>query len=240
MKEDSITSKQKQPFAMTPRQKQPAAMTPRQKKAALVKKQRQNWRRQVQNQVNKNEIPNPCHCGFVVFDLEGAGFLEEDITEIAAIRISPSGEIQEIYQQLVRPITKLNKRVVAIAGITEDMLADKPKLPDVLDGFFAFIGDSIVMGHDIGYNDIMNINMACRRFHRQDLFLPRFLDTERIAKRMLPTQTGGKFGLDALLKYYNLQAEGEHRALVDCYSALALYQCLLRDYETRETLIKTV
>ena len=86
MKEDSITSKQKQPFAMTPRQKQPAAMTPRQKKAALVKKQRQNWRRQVQNQVNKNEIPNPCHCGFVVFDLEGAGFLEEDITEIAAIR----------------------------------------------------------------------------------------------------------------------------------------------------------
>ena len=120
---------------MTPRQKQPAAMTPRQKKAALVKKQRQNWRRQVQNQVNKNEIPNPCHCGFVVFDLEGAGFLEEDITEIAAIRISPSGEIQEIYQQLVRPITKLNKRVVAITGITEDMLADKPKLPDVLDGY---------------------------------------------------------------------------------------------------------
>ena len=97
-------------------------LTPKQKQLALAKKRRQNWRRQVQNQVNKNEIPHPCRCGFIVFDLEGAGFLEEDITEIAAIRISPSGEIQEIYQQLVKPITKLNKRVVAITGITEDML----------------------------------------------------------------------------------------------------------------------
>ena len=114
------------------------------------------------------------------------------------------------------------------------MLAEKPKLADVLDDFFAFVGDSIVLGHDIGYNDIMNINMACRRFHRQKLFLPRFLDTERIAKRLLPTQTGGKFGLDALMKYYNLQADGEHRALVDCYSAWALYRCLLKEYENKK------
>lgn len=224
MKEDTVTSKPKQPAVMTPRQKQ----------LAIAKKRRQNWRRQVQNRVNKNEIHNPCHCGFIVFDLEGAGFLEEDITEIAAIRVSPSGEILEIYQQLVKPITKLNRRVIAITGITEDMLADKPKLPDVLDGFFAFVGDSIVLGHDIGYNDIMNINMACRRFHRRELFLPKFLDTERIAKRLLPTQTGGKFGLDALMKYYNLQSEGEHRALVDCYSTWAVYQCLLRDYENQK------
>ena len=234
MKEDAITPTQQQPAVMTPGQKQLAAMTPRQRKLALAKKRRQNWRRQVQSQVNKNEIPDPCRCGFVVFDLEGAGFLEEDITEIAAIRISPSGEIQDIYQQLVRPITKLNRRVVAITGITEDMLADKPKLDDVLDDFFAFVGDSIVLGHDIGYNDIMNINMACRRFHRKNLFLPVFLDTERIAKRLLPTQTGGKFGLDSLMKYYNLQAEGEHRALADCYSTWALYQCLLNEYETKK------
>ena len=220
--------------AITPRQKQAVALTPRQKQLALAKKRRQNWRRQVQNRVNKNEIPNPCRCSFVVFDLEGAGFLEEDITEIAAIRVSASGDILDIYQQLVKPITKLNRRVVAITGITEDMLADKPKLTDVLDEFFAFVGDSIVLGHDIGYNDIMNINMACRRFHRKDLFLPRFLDTERIAKRLLPTQTGGKFGLDALMKYYNLQADGEHRALVDCYSAWALYRCLLKEYESKK------
>ena len=217
--------------AVTPKPKQPAIMTPRQKQLAIAKKRRQNWRRQVQNRVNKNEIPNPCQCGFIVFDLEGAGFLEEDITEIAAIRVSPSGDIQEIYQQLVKPITKLNRRVIAITGITEDMLADKPKLAEVLDDFFAFVGDSIVLGHDIGYNDIMNINMACRRFHRRD---PKFLDTERIAKRLLPTQTGGKFGLDALMKYYNLQADGEHRALADCYSAWALYRCLLREYENKK------
>ena len=123
---------------------------------------------------------------------------------------------------------------VARTTVTNIYESARSKLAEVLDDFFAFVGDSIVLGHDIGYNDIMNINMACRRFHRRDLFLPKFLDTERIAKRLLPTQTGGKFGLDALMKYYNLQADGEHRALADCYSAWALYRCLLREYENKK------
>jgi len=113
------------------------------------------------------------------------------------------------------------------------MLADKPGLEEVLDDFFTFVGNHIVLGHDIGYNDIMSLNMACRRFRHTKLFLPRFLDTERIAKRMLPTETGGKFGLDALMKYYSLHTDREHRALEDCYSALAVYNCLLKEHELR-------
>jgi len=217
----------------TPRAKHLELLSPKQKKAALAKRRRQNWRKQVQGQVNKNEITEPVSCDVVVFDLECAGFLEEDITEIAAIRVTGTGEILDVYQQLVKPITKLNKRVIAMTGITEEMLADKPGLADVLDDFFNFVGKDIVLGHDIGYNDIMNINMACRRFHKKHLFLPGFLDTERIAKRLLPTETSGKFGLDALMKYYNLQASGEHRALADCYSALSVYQCLLKEYEMK-------
>lgn len=210
------------------------SLSPRQKRIALAKKKRKNWRRQVQMQVNKNEIFIPARCNLVVFDLEGAGFLEEDITEIAAVKVSAYGEILDIYQQLVKPITKLNKRVVAMTGITEEMLQDKPVLPEVLDSFFAFVGNCPVLGHDIGYNDIMNINMACRRFRRKDLFLPRFLDTERIAKRLLPTETGGKFGLDALMKYYDLHTNCEHRALADCYSTLSVYERLIQEFEKKK------
>ena len=213
--------------------RQLAVLTPRQQKAALAKQRRKNWRRKIQNQVNLNEIVIPQHGDFVIFDLEGAGYLEEDITEIAAIKVSQSGELLATYQQLIRPITKLNKRVVSMTGITEDMLADKPGLEEVLDDFFTFVGNHIVLGHDIGYNDIMSLNMACRRFRHTKLFLPRFLDTERIAKRMLPTETGGKFGLDALMKYYSLHTDREHRALEDCYSALAVYNCLLKEHELR-------
>lgn len=165
-----------------------------QQQAALARQRRKDWRRQVQAKVNKNEIMTPQLCDIVIFDLEGAGYLEEDITEIAAIKLSRAGELLGTYQQLIRPITKLNKRVIAMTGITEEMLADKPRLPEVLDDFFAFVGNHVVLGHDIGYNDIMSLNMACRRFHHTRLFLPRFLDTERIAKRLLPTETGGKPG----------------------------------------------
>ena len=126
-------------------------ITPRQKRIALAKIKRKNWRRQIQLQVNKNEILIPHRCDLVVFDLEGAGFLEEDITEIAAIKISAHGEILDTYQQLVKPITKLNKRVVTMTGITEEMLKDKPPLSDVLDSFFEFVDGCTVLGHDIGY-----------------------------------------------------------------------------------------
>lgn len=213
--------------------RQLAALTPKQQKAALARQRRKNWRRKIQSQVNLNEIVVPQHGDFVIFDLEGAGYLEEDITEIAAIKVSQTGELLDTYQQLIRPITKLNKRVVSMTGITEDMLADKPGLEEVLDDFFTFVGNHVVLGHDIGYNDIMSLNMACRRFRHTKLFLPRFLDTERIAKRMLPTETGGKFGLDALMKYYSLHTDREHRALEDCYSALAVYNCLLKEHELR-------
>ena len=209
-------------------------LTPRQQKAELAKQRRKTWRRKIQSRVNLNEIMAPQHCDFVIFDLEGAGYLEEDITEIAAIKVSREGELLATYQQLIHPITKLNKRVVAMTGITEAMLADKPRLSEVLDDFFAFVGNHIVLGHDIGYNDIMSLNLACRRFGHTKLFLPRFLDTERIAKRMLPTETGGKFGLDALMKYYSLCADKEHRALEDCYSTLAVYNCLLKEHEHRQ------
>ena len=209
------------------------AMTPAQLRMERRKLQTKLWRRRIQKDVDKREVRIPVHCPLVVFDLEMAGYVVDDITEICAVRVDAAGNTLAEYQQLIKPRSRLNKRVVSMTGITKEMLADKPVLEDVLDDFFRFVGRDIVLGHDIGYNDIMNINLACRRLGRS-LFKPRCLDTSRLAKRLLtPEETGGKYGLDALLNHYGEHPDTEHRAMADCYSALKLYRHLLADYDAR-------
>jgi DNA polymerase III subunit epsilon len=216
----------------------PHNLTPGQLRVARRKRQIRNWRHKVQIDVDKREIKTPVRCGLVVFDLEMAGYAVDDITEICAVRVDAEGHPLAEYQQLVKPRTRLNKRVIEMTGITKEMLQDKPPLEEVLDDFFRFVGTDVVLGHDIGYNDIMSINLACRRLGRK-LFKPRFLDTSRLAKRLLTEEeTGGRYGLDSLLGHYGLHADTEHRAMADCYSALVLYRQILADYERRQSLAK--
>lgn len=122
------------------------------------------WRKKEQERVDAKELRDPETCDMVVFDLEMAGYAEDDIIEIAAIKVDFLGRQTAVFRELIRPRTKISKRVTEMTGITRDMVKDKPRLPEVLTRFFAFVEDSVVMGHDIGYNDIMAINLACRHY----------------------------------------------------------------------------
>ncbi len=211
----------------------PRGLTPAQLRLERRKQQIRDWRHKIQREVDKWEIKTPVRCALVAFDLEMAGYAVDDITEICAVKVDAEGHTLAEYQQLIKPRTRLNKRVVEMTGITMEMLRDKPPLEDVLDDFFRFVGTEVVLGHDIGYNDIMNLNLACRRLGRK-LFHPRFLDTSRLAKRYLTQEeTGGRYGLDSLLGHYGLHADTEHRAMADCYSALTLYGRIMADYERK-------
>ena len=66
---------------------------------------------------------------FVVFDIETTGLLKyrDAITEIGAVRVE-NGEITETYNQLINPERILPEKIVEITGITDAMLADKPKI----------------------------------------------------------------------------------------------------------------
>ena len=73
------------------------------------------------------------------FDLELAGYAEDDIIEIAAIKVDFLGRQTAVFRELIRPRTKISKRVTEMTGITRDMVKDKPQLPEVLKRFFAFV-----------------------------------------------------------------------------------------------------
>ena len=93
------------------------------------------WRKKEQERVDAKELRNPETCDMVVFDLELAGYAEDDIIEIAAIKVDFLGRQTAVFRELIRPRTKISKRVTEMTGITRDMVKDKPQLPEVLKRF---------------------------------------------------------------------------------------------------------
>lgn len=222
------------------------ALTPEEKKAKEKKKKRlkrkqarAEFRKGILAKVNRREILLEKHnCGMLpsdyltAFDLEGAGFSEDDIIEIGAVKINlKTGETEE-FHEMMTPRTRLNKYVTQITGITIDELVGKRRLQEVLPEFFDFVGDSILLGHSIGNNDIVQLNLARQRFKLKGYnFYKYFVDTERMAHRLLDDADPPviKFGLEPLLQKYGVVLTENHRALADAYASYQLLRIFMKN-----------
>ena len=170
---------------------------------------------------------------FVSFDLERAGFAEDDIIEIGAVRVDVRAGTFQKFHALVQPRTRLNRYVEKLTGITSEELNGQRTLPEVLPDFLRFVGNAPVLGHAIGDNDIIQINLALRRYRLPGWrnFLPRFVDTEHVAHRLMDhlTPPVKKFGLAFLLARYGLELPDAHRAVEDAIASYLLFFLLLHD-----------
>ena len=92
---------------------------------------------------------------YVVFDLETTGVRQgvDRIVEISAIRVrshQPAGE----YTTLADPEMHIPKAATAVNGITDEMVEGAPKMADAVQGFLDFIGNDILVGHNIHTFDL--------------------------------------------------------------------------------------
>ncbi len=211
-----------------------------------AKLRRQEARRKLRELVIAREImigengalPKGLH-EVVAFDLECAGYVEDDIIEIGAVRINLDDDSAPIayFHELVHPRTRLNKYVTQMTGITMQDLAGKDTIDKVMPRFIMFVGNAPVLGHSIGDNDIVRINLAIRRARIKGIknFLPRYIDTEKIAHRIFDGKEPEikKFGLTALLAHYGIEIEDSHRATDDAISAYRLYKKLVEEIKSQ-------
>ena len=88
---------------------------------------------------------------YVVVDLETTGFNpgSDEILEIGAIKVV-DGEVVEEFHSMVKP--KNRYFVTNFYGITKSMVAMAPYIEDVLPGFFEFVGDMIIVGHNVHFD----------------------------------------------------------------------------------------
>ena len=147
----------------------------------------------------------------VCFDIETTGLdnKREAITEIGAV-VLKNGEVTERFQTFVDPNRVLDAKIVALTGITDDMLRGAPQLKDALRDFLAFVNGRPLAAHNAEF-DIGFIRAGCRKVGLP--FEPTYIDSLILAQNLLPEL--GKHKLDIVAEALNLPAFNHHRASDD-------------------------
>lgn len=159
---------------------------------------------------------------YIVFDLETTGINPEwdTIIEISAVKVC-GHEITEEFSTLVNPGRHIPAGATAVNGITDDMVSEAPELKTAIAGFMEFIGDSVLVGHNIHTFDTNFVYDAVRETLGRE-FQNDYVDTLFMARRCLPQLSHHK--LTDLAEHFKIGTEGAHRALNDCIMNQKCYE----------------
>ncbi len=162
---------------------------------------------------------------FVVLDLETTGATPRDceITEIGAVRYE-AGELTGTFQTLVDPGAPIPPTVTILTGITHAMLIDAPRIGEALPALLEFIGDAVIVGHNIRF-DMSFLNAAAVRLGYGRL-PNRTSDTVALARRLLAGETRN-LKLATVARHLRSPVTPTHRALDDAKATAHVFFELL-------------
>ncbi|MDE6434393.1 MAG: topoisomerase DNA-binding C4 zinc finger domain-containing protein [Lachnospiraceae bacterium] len=160
---------------------------------------------------------------YTVFDLETTGTSPKNdlIIEISAVKVR-DGQVTDTFSSLVNPGRPIPYGATAVNGISDDMVADQPALDIVFPRFLAFIGDDVLVGHNIHTFDMKFIWKAAEELCGKTISND-YVDTLPMARRCLLELSHHR--LVDIAAYYGISTAGAHRALNDC---LMNQQCFER------------
>lgn len=151
---------------------------------------------------------------YVIYDLEttGTSCVNDRVVEISAIKVR-NGQIDSEFSTLVNPEIPIPFWASDVNGITDDMVKDAPIFEVALKDFLEFIGDDVLVGHNIHTFDMKFIYRDVERYFGKTISND-YIDTLQIARAYLPHLEHHK--LVDLAEYYDISPDGAHRALNDC------------------------
>ena len=165
---------------------------------------------------------------FVAFDLETTGLSSQTdrIIEIGAVLMKDGQEIDR-FQTFVDPQRKLEKKIVDLTGITDEMLVGAPLIEEVLPKFLKFVGDRVLVAHNSDF-DTGFIRAEC---NRQGLVYDKTAaDTLILAQNLMPQLN--KFKLNIVSDALSLPDFNHHRAADDavtCGLIMAKFMQMLEE-----------
>lgn len=167
---------------------------------------------------------------FVVFDIETTGLNSHtnEIIEIGAVKIK-AGRIVDRYSQLINPGRPIPYHITEITSITDEQVANEPKIDKVIGKFVDFVGDAVLVAHNAPF-DMGFIKRDIKKYLNID-YQCSVIDTLQMARDLFPDLK--KYGLGDLNKTLGLALEKHHRAVDDSQATANMFIIFLEKYKEK-------
>ena len=156
---------------------------------------------------------------FVCLDFETTGLSgkNDKVTEIGAVKVQ-DGEIVQRFSTLVNPGRPIPPRVVALTGISNDMVEDHPYIDEILPIFLGFLGDLPLVAHNAQFDCKFLERDLCCMGRRIENPVADTLQQARLRCPGLPS-----YKLSYLTEFFHIPLNDAHRAWCDAEATAKLY-----------------
>ena len=174
---------------------------------------------------------------YCIVDVETTG-LDYDfcqIIEISSLKVR-NGQVVDSFSMLVNPgkcqVYDFQKNefvltpnyipsfVQEMTGITDEMVENEPAIDSVIKNFYNFVGNDVLVGHNIVSFDSNFLFDALQKY-TGEILSHNLVDTMRISRWILPDLTHRR--LEDLAQYYKIPVIRSHRGLPDCQTTFHVY-----------------
>ena len=171
----------------------------------------------------------------IVLDTEPTGLdwrNGDRVIEIGCVELLNRSLTGRHFHVYLNPGRGIDAEAVAVHGITEEFLADKPKFADVVADFENFVRDAELVIHNANF-DVGFLDNELNQLGRDKLnrLCAGVIDTLKLAKEQNP---GKKASLDALCDRYEIDNGHRelHGALLDAELLAEVYLAMTRGQES--------
>jgi len=165
---------------------------------------------------------------FIAFDLETTGIQPKTdaIVEIGAVRFD-GAEPLDTFCTLINPGRPIPPEASAVNGITDEMVAGKPTVENVLTDFAAFCGDLPLVAHNAPFD--FKFLLTAVDTHKAKAPSGAVLDSCALSRVVFPGMINYKLG--TLVQHFEFPPGDFHRAEIDSVHCGRLFAKIIASLE---------
>ncbi len=178
---------------------------------------------------------------FTAFDVETPNSKNDSICSIGIHHVKSDGTTIDV-DLIINPDDYFDERNIGIHRITENMVENAPRFPEIWDNISEYFQDSIIIAH----NATFDLSVFYKTLNRYEIDVPdiNYVCTLQMARRYLDKSACNGYSLPSLCSYLGIQLD-HHNALSDAMACANIYDILtekfgsdIKQYEKPATLSK--
>lgn len=168
---------------------------------------------------NSDSVKLLSNLSFCVFDLETTGSNQKNdkIIEIGLVKIE-NLKITNKKDFLINPEMKIPEFIQNLTGIFQDNVKNAPLIEDVIDEITEFMGDSILVAHNISF-DVPFFYSVLKRL-KKPIPKNKTLCTNLMTKFLMPTLVNSN--LNYMCSIFHIPHKKAHKAIDDAVASASL------------------